>query len=52
MVSRALHVQGGIIAGWFEQQGLGVQFLVPQNIMTLVEQGYLSRVNLTADPRW
>lgn len=52
MVSRSLTVQGGVIAGWFEQQGLGVQFLVPGTVMELVDQGYLSRINLTADPRW
>lgn len=52
MVSRSLHVQGGLIASWFEQQGLGVQFLVPDTVLQLVDTGYLSRVNLTADPNW
>jgi hypothetical protein len=52
MVSRSLHVEGGLIAGWFEQQGFGVQFLVPMNVMQLVDNGYLTMINLTADPRW
>jgi hypothetical protein len=52
MVSRSLHVEGGLIAGWFEQQGFGVQFLVPMSVGRLVENGYLTRINLTADPRW
>lgn len=52
VVSRSLTVQGGLIAGWFGQQGLATQFLMPQNVMTLVDQGYLNRINLTADPNW
>lgn len=52
LVTRSLNVQGGIIAGWFEQQGMGVQFFMPMNVLQLVENGYLSRINLTADPRW
>jgi hypothetical protein len=52
MVSRSLHVEGGLIAGWFEQQGFGVQSLVPMSVGRLVENGYLTRINLTADPRW
>ncbi|KAF2755418.1 hypothetical protein EJ05DRAFT_100734 [Pseudovirgaria hyperparasitica] len=51
-VAKNLTVQGGAIAGWFGQQGLGLQFLMPKNIMTLVNEGYLNRVNLTADPNW
>ncbi|KAF2213554.1 hypothetical protein CERZMDRAFT_117258 [Cercospora zeae-maydis SCOH1-5] len=52
IVSRSLSVQGGPIAAWFEQQGLGVQFLMPMSVIELVKGGYLNRVNLTADPNW
>ncbi|ORY17664.1 hypothetical protein BCR34DRAFT_23517 [Clohesyomyces aquaticus] len=52
IVERGLTVKAGPITGWFGQQGLGLQFVVPGTILSLVDQGYLSRVNLTADPYW
>ncbi|KAF2463731.1 uncharacterized protein BDR25DRAFT_319755 [Lindgomyces ingoldianus] len=52
LVERSLTVQAGPITGWFGQQGLGLQFIMPGTILSLVDQGYLSRVNLTADPYW
>lgn len=51
-VSKPVIVVAGPIAPAFGQQGLGLQFLMPANIMTLVNQGYLSRLNLTDDPDW
>lgn len=51
-VSNPIVVQAGPIAGWFGQPGFGVQFLMPASIMSLLEQGYLTRVNLTTDPNW
>ncbi|KAF2668382.1 hypothetical protein BT63DRAFT_274574 [Microthyrium microscopicum] len=51
-VSRVMVVESGVIAPWFGQPGFGVQFLMPFNITSLVEQGFLSRLNLTADPDW
>lgn len=47
-VTKSFTVQGGLIAGWFGQQGLGVQFFMPSSVMKLVDDGYLGRVNLTA----
>jgi len=52
VVNRSLIVRAGPIAGWFGQQGLGVQFWMPSSVGNLVDQGFLSRVNLTADPYW
>ncbi|KAL8868145.1 MAG: hypothetical protein Q9174_005183 [Haloplaca sp. 1 TL-2023] len=47
---KRLDVLGGPIAPWFGQPGLGVQFFTGAigNMMTLVEQGYLERSNVTA----
>lgn len=52
VVTRPLQVQSGPIAGWFGQQGLGLQFLMPQSLRELVQEGYLTRLNQTADPLW
>lgn len=51
-VSKPLVVVAGPIAPAFGQQGLGLQFLVPANVITLVNQGYLTRLDLTDDPDW
>lgn len=51
-VAKPLIVVADPISPAFGQQGLGSQFLMPANIMSLVNQGYLMRVNLTADPDW
>nr|XP_036575429.1 uncharacterized protein CTRU02_14557 [Colletotrichum truncatum]KAF6782001.1 hypothetical protein CTRU02_14557 [Colletotrichum truncatum] len=52
VVVRSIVVQAGPIAPWFGQQGLGLQFLMPSTLLELVEQGYLARVDLEADPNW
>ncbi|KAI4184361.1 MAG: hypothetical protein L6R41_004796 [Letrouitia leprolyta] len=48
-VLKPLVVLGGPIAPWFGQPGLGIQFFTGAigNIMTLIEQGYLTRENST-----
>jgi hypothetical protein len=46
-VARPFVVVAGPIAGWFGQPGLGVQFLMSNSVGTLVEGGFLVRVNLT-----
>lgn len=51
-VTRSFTAEAGLIAGWFAQQGMGVQYFMPTSVMELVEGGYLGRVNLTADPNW
>lgn len=52
VVTRRFNVQSGPIAGWFGQQGLGLQFLMPKAVGELVDSGYLTRLNQTADPLW
>lgn len=46
-VLKPLEVEGGPIAPWFGQPGLGAQFWVGAtgNILTLVDLGYLAKVN-------
>jgi Tuberculosis necrotizing toxin len=46
-VVKALTVEGGPIAPWFGQPGLGAQFYVGEtgNILKLIELGYLERVH-------
>ncbi|MCJ1469912.1 hypothetical protein MMC07_008556 [Pseudocyphellaria aurata] len=47
-VAKPFRVVGGPIAPWFGQPGLGAQFniaVTARNITTLLEQGYLTRVN-------
>lgn len=39
-------VVAGPIAGAFGQQGLGTQFVVPGSILSLVNGGFLNRLNL------
>ena len=48
-VMKPLIVVGGPIAPWFGQPGLGAQFYVGAtgNIMSLLANGYLERVNKT-----
>ncbi|EME45892.1 hypothetical protein DOTSEDRAFT_70053 [Dothistroma septosporum NZE10] len=52
IVTRTFKVQAGPIAAWFGQQGLGLQFLMPSSVRDLVDTGYLTRLNQTADPLW
>ncbi|KAF4828623.1 hypothetical protein CGCTS75_v007262 [Colletotrichum tropicale] len=54
MVMRNMVVEGGPIAPWFGQQGLGIQFLMPDHkqLWQLVEEGYLARIDLKTDPYW
>jgi len=49
-VTKPLEVLGGPIAPWFGQPGLGAQFYTGAtgNILTLISEGYLERVNKTA----
>ena len=49
-VIKPLVCVGGPIAPWFGQPGLGAQFYVggTGNIITLIANGYLERVNKTA----
>jgi hypothetical protein len=49
-VLKTMVVQSGPIAPWFAQPGFGIQFLIPASVITLVDQGYLARVNLTRGP--
>ncbi|KAK2036989.1 hypothetical protein LZ31DRAFT_613450 [Colletotrichum somersetense] len=51
-VRKSIVVEAGPILPHFGQPGLGVQFRMPSKINTLIEQGILSRVNLTATPNW
>ena len=46
-VIKPFKVEGGPIAPWFGQPGLGAQFYVGAtgNILTLLQDGYLERVN-------
>ena len=46
-VIRSFQVEGGPIAPWFGQPGLGAQFYVGAtgNIMKLLQEGYLERAN-------
>jgi len=48
-VAKPLEVLGGPIAPWFGQPGLGAQFYTGYtgNILSLLSQGYLERVNKT-----
>jgi len=43
-VTKPFTVQLGPIASWFEQPGMGAQFLAASNIMTLISGGYLRRL--------
>ncbi|KAH9233443.1 hypothetical protein K456DRAFT_37408 [Colletotrichum gloeosporioides 23] len=51
-VEKAMVVEAGPIAPHFGQPGLGLQFMMPAIMKTLVEQGNVTRVNLTANPNW
>ena len=42
-VLQPLAVLAGPIAPWFQQPGGGVQYMTYNNILTLVNEGYLSR---------
>lgn len=50
MVSRPINVQSGPIAGWFGQQGLGLQSLMPMAVRDLLSAGYLTALNTTSNP--
>jgi hypothetical protein len=45
-VTKPFIVNAGPIAGWFGQPGQGVQYFSSSNIMTLLNGGFLERVNL------
>ncbi|TID15996.1 hypothetical protein E6O75_ATG09054 [Venturia nashicola] len=45
-VAKPFLVIAGPIAGAFGQQGLGTQFVVPETILSLVNGGFLTRLNL------
>lgn len=49
---KAFTVTSGPIAPWFGQPGQGVQYKLNDNIMTLLEGGYIEAVDLgvLADP--
>lgn len=49
-VTTSFEVEGGPIAPWFGQPGLGAQFYVGAtgNILTLLQEGYLERVNVSS----
>ncbi|CAD6593207.1 MAG: hypothetical protein ASARMPRED_007159 [Alectoria sarmentosa] len=49
-VITSFEVEGGPIAPWFGQPGLGAQFYVGAtgNILTLLQEGYLERVNISS----
>jgi hypothetical protein len=49
IILRPIVVKAGPIAPWFAQPGYGIQFLMPDSILSLVNRQYLARVNLTAD---
>lgn len=51
-VSRPFTALAGPIAPWFGQMGMGTQFQLDLSVGALVDQGYLLRVNLTANPDW
>jgi hypothetical protein len=52
IVLRPIVVEAGPIAPWFAQPGYGLQFFMPDTIFSLLNQSYLARDNLTADPDW
>lgn len=43
-VEKAFAVQAGEIAPWFDEPGGGEQYILPESVMTMIEDGYLSRV--------
>ena len=47
-VIKSFEVEGGPIAPWFGQPGLGAQFYVGAtgNILSLIQNGYLERVKM------
>jgi len=47
-VVQAFDVLSGPIAAWFGQPGQGTQYQTYQNVMTLINGGYLKRVNTTS----
>jgi len=47
-VVKSFDVLSGPIAAWFGQPGQGTQYLTYSNILTLVNGGYLQRVNTTS----
>ncbi|KAK2766519.1 hypothetical protein CKAH01_15468 [Colletotrichum kahawae] len=51
-VATPMVVRAGPISPHFGQPGLGLQFFMPAKVSVLVEQGSLTRVNLTATPNW
>jgi hypothetical protein len=46
-VLKTMVVQAGPVAPWFAQPGFGIQLLMPDSVINLVDGGYLGRVNLT-----
>ncbi|CAK7236474.1 hypothetical protein SBRCBS47491_009649 [Sporothrix bragantina] len=47
-VTEAFEVVAGPTASWFGQPGQGVQYMLSDNILSLVNSGFLARANLTA----
>lgn len=43
-VVKSIKVQSGEIAPWFDQPGKGVQYKFDKSIKTLIEEGYIKRV--------
>ncbi len=44
IVEKSFEVQAGEIAPWFDEPGGGEQYMLPETVMTMMEEGYLSRV--------
>ncbi|OJJ42100.1 hypothetical protein ASPZODRAFT_20787 [Penicilliopsis zonata CBS 506.65] len=44
-ITKAIPVQIGPIAPWYEQPGMGTQFVMPSRVIDLVNNGYLRRLS-------
>ncbi|CAK7212123.1 hypothetical protein SCUCBS95973_001335 [Sporothrix curviconia] len=47
-VTEAFEVMAGPIAPWFGQPGQGVQYMLSNNVLSLISGGFLERANLTS----
>lgn len=43
MVLKPMHVTAGCIAPWFEQPGLGIQYLINGSVTTAIQEGFLRK---------
>ncbi len=49
-VSSPVTVLAGPIAPWFGQPGQGIQYMLYSSVLTFIDSGFLTRVNISSLP--